>query len=170
VNKFGDKIKKIQCHSINSLVSMIRSAQREHDTELPMLILSEILVFLARPGTKPSHRVYCLGFLNKLCTMAAADTPEVRQKLLSLYFGLFNKMLHQGPTQQVDLEEMKKALKKDRTISKKDRFRKLKKLKSNERHELDEEDNKVIELVLKGINTIMAKAGDARDLHQIIQD
>lgn len=65
---------------------------------------------------------------------------------------------------------MKKALKKDRSISKKDRARKLKKLSSHSRHDLDEEDNKVIELVLKGINIIMTKAGDARDLHQIIQD
>lgn len=122
VNKFGDKAKKIQCHAINSLVTMVRHAQRNIDIDTPKLILSEILIFLQRPATKPSHRVYCLGFLNKFATMDSADEASIRTSLLSIYFGLFNKLLHQGPTQQESLEELKKKLKKDRTISKKQRI------------------------------------------------
>jgi hypothetical protein len=68
------------------------------------------------------------------------------------------------------METESKKLKKDRNISKKERAQKLKKLKRRKTSELDEEDNKVIELVLKGINTIIIKAGDAQELHQIIQD
>lgn len=66
------------------------------------------------------------------------------------------------------METESKKLKKDRNISKKERAQKLKKLKRRKTSELDEEDNKVIELVLKGINTIIIKAGDAQELHQII--
>jgi hypothetical protein len=94
VNKFGDASKKTQCHAINCLVKVVRQSMRELDEESPKLILNEILVFLARPTTKPSHRVYCLGFLNKF---ASLDNQEVLKQLLSIYFGLFNKLLHQNP-------------------------------------------------------------------------
>lgn len=55
-------------------------------------------------------------------------------------------------------------------MSKQDRQKELKKLNRRKGTDLDEEDNKVIELVLKGINFILQKAGDAKELHQIIQD
>jgi hypothetical protein len=38
-------------------------------------------------------------------------------------------------------------------------------LKRRKTSELDEEDNKVIELVLRGINIVLLKAGDSKDLH-----
>jgi len=94
INKFGDSVRKIQCHAINTLVKIVRQAERELDVETPRLILSEILIFLARTTTKPSHRVYCLGFLNKFATLSLADDPNIRASLLSIYFGLFNKLLH----------------------------------------------------------------------------
>jgi hypothetical protein len=46
----------------------------------------------------------------------------------------------------------------------------LKKLKRRKISELDEEDNKVVELILRGINTILLKAGDSKELHKIISD
>jgi hypothetical protein len=133
-------------------------------------MLSEILIFLARPTTKPSHRIYCLGLLNKFATMEASSEASIRTSLLSIYFGLFNKLLHQNPEQKVDLEQETKKLKKDRSISKKQRGQLLKKLRRRKTSEVDEEDNKVVELVLKGINIILVKAGDAKDLHTIINE
>lgn len=83
------------------------------------MMLSEVLIFLSRPTTKPSHRVYCLGLLNKFATMDAASESSVRTSLLSIYFGLFNKLLHQNADQKIDLDAEAKKLRKDRSISKK---------------------------------------------------
>lgn len=64
VNKFGDKVKKVQCHAINKLISLVRS---HHQKDVIMaIIMREINLFMERPGTKPSHRIYALGFLNKV--------------------------------------------------------------------------------------------------------
>ena len=48
-------------------------------------------------------------------------------------------------------------VKKDRSVSKKDRIKAEKKAREK-RGEIDEEDNKVIELVLKGINIVLLKS------------
>jgi len=125
---------------------------------MPKLVLNELLVFLARPTTMPSHRVYCLGFLNKF---AKLDNPLILKQILGIYFGLFNKLLHQEPGQKFDMELEAKKLKKDRTMSKKQRSQSLKKLRKRKTSDLDEEDNKVIELVLKGINIILVSKGDS---------
>lgn len=94
VNKFGDNSKKIQCHAINTLVKVVNQAKKDQDTETHRIILSEVLLFLQRPSTRPSQRIYCLGFLNKFAALAAGDDADVRNSLLALYFGLFNKLLH----------------------------------------------------------------------------
>lgn len=120
------------------------------------IILREIGLFLARPGIKPSHRVYALGFLNKSAVAIAYDL-HARSTLLSIYFNLFNKLLHQDPGS----EQAVKA-KKDRTVSKKERKR-LEKLARAKKGEVDDEDNKVIELVLKGVNIILLKSGSSVD-------
>ena len=67
----------------------------------------------------------------------------------------------------MDPIEAMKQLKKDRTISKKDRIKQIKKLSKRKGSELDEEDNKVIELVLRGINIIIIKTSDTKDLQKI---
>jgi hypothetical protein len=46
-------------------------------------------------------------------------------------------------------------VKKDRSLSKKDRIKASKKQKAHKLNQIDEEDNKVTELVLKGINVLM---------------
>lgn len=163
VNKFGDHAKKIQCHAINTLVKVVSQAKRNMDNETHRIVLSEVLLFLQRPSTRPSQRIYCLGFLNKFAALTAGDDANVRNGLLELYFGLFNKLLHQNEVKVDPIEAMKK-LKKDRTISKKDRIKQIKKLTKRKGSELDEEDNKVIELVLRGINVIIIKTSDTKDL------
>ena len=70
----------------------------------------------------------------------------------------------------MDPIEAMKQLKKDRTISKKDRIKQIKKLSKRKGSELDEEDNKVIELVLRGINIIIIKTSDTKDLQKILSD
>ena len=83
--------------------------------------------------TKPSHRIYALGFLNKSAPVIAQDF-KARATLLSIYFNLFNKLLHQDPQESVE------KVKKDRTISKKER-KKQEKLALKKRGEVDDEDN-----------------------------
>jgi site-specific recombinase XerC len=107
--------------------------------------------------------------LNKFAVITAGDDPTVRNNLLGLYFGLFNKLLHQNEVKVDPIEAMKK-LKKDRTLSKKDRIKQIKKLSKKNGSELDEEDNKVIELVLKGINIIIIKTSDTKELQKILTD
>lgn len=87
--------------------------------------------------------------------MDAASESSIRTSLLSIYFGLFNKLLHQNADQKIDLDAEAKKLRKDRSISKKQREQQLKKLRRRKTSEVDEEDNKVVELVLKGINIIL---------------
>ena len=57
--------------------------------------MAECLLFLQRPAIKPSYRIYCLGFLNKFAE--SCSLVETRASLLHLYFGLFNKLLHNQP-------------------------------------------------------------------------
>ena len=119
VDKFGDASRKVQCHAINILVSITRSFgnQTVMTEEVYAIILREIGLFLARPGIKPSHRVYALGFLNKSAAAIAHDL-HARATLLSIYFNLFNKLLHQDP----ESSQAQKP-KKDRSVSKKERKR-----------------------------------------------
>jgi len=46
INKFGDKVKKVQCHAINNLVKVVRSGMKLSDEKLPKLIITETLLFL----------------------------------------------------------------------------------------------------------------------------
>ena len=119
--------------------------------EVFAILLREIGFFLGRPMTKPSHRIYALGFLNKSAPVIAQDF-KARATLLSIYFNLFNKLLHQDPQESIE------KVKKDRTISKKER-KKQEKIALKKRGEVDDEDNKVIELVLKGVNIVLLKSG-----------
>jgi hypothetical protein len=92
--------------------------------------------------------IYCLGLLNKFATMEATNKASFRTSLLSIYFGFFNKLLHQNPELKVDLEQETKKLKKDRSISKKQREQQLKKFQRHKKIEVDVEDYKVVELLL----------------------
>jgi hypothetical protein len=63
--------------------------------DIQSMVLWEISHFLVKQGTKPSHRIYALGFLNKIANSLISDgNPESRQTLLQIYFNLFNKLLH----------------------------------------------------------------------------
>jgi hypothetical protein len=127
------------------IVKVAHLAKNNQDSALDKLITAECLLFLQRPSTKPSHRIYCLGFLNKFASVT--QLAETRAGLLQIYFGLFNKVLHTNPTVE--------PVKKDRSLSKKDRIKVAKKQKAHKLNQIDEEDNKVTELVLKGINVLM---------------
>jgi ribosome biogenesis protein MAK21 len=85
------------------------------------------------------------------------QSEEVRLRLVRAYFGLFKDLL-QNP------EEVKEQIfKKDRTKSKKQQVQErkaaLKKLKLTKQNgDIDEAENKVVELVLKGVNVVMNKS------------
>ena len=68
------------------------------------------------------------------------------------------------------MEAEQKKLKKDRTMGKKERIKALRKLSSQSRETLNEEDNKVVELVLKGINLVMTKTEDIKAIHKILEE
>jgi hypothetical protein len=95
VNKFGDSSKKVQCHAINTMVRVLTRFHGENREEIQSTILRELSLFLVRPGTKPSHRIYALGFLNKAAAiMVTSGTVDARHSILSIYFNLFNQLLH----------------------------------------------------------------------------
>ena len=95
VNKFGDSSKKVQCHAINTMVRVLTRFHGENREEIQATILRELSLFLVRPGTKPSHRIYALGFLNKAAAiMVSSGTVDARHSILSIYFNLFNQLLH----------------------------------------------------------------------------
>ena len=93
-------------------------------------ITREVALFLQRPGIKPAHRIYALAFLNKVGSKVAPQDNKIRVVLLRIYFGLFKKLIHADPEE----EKNKKAdIKKDRTISKKDRIKAIKKAKAQQK-------------------------------------
>jgi len=157
VNKFGDKVKKVQCHAINKLITLVR--QQAEKTDVMALVMREIQLFMERPGIKPSHRIYALGFLNKVVgQFAQSQDVAVRASALTIYFNLFNKLLGQDEATNADKI---KQIKQNRKISKKQKQKLIAKVERA--GDVDEEDNKVIELVLKGVNTIMQKSSSRMD-------
>lgn len=123
------------------------------------IIMRELGLFMERPGTKPSHRIYALGFLNKVVgTLAQSADLSIRASALTIYFNLFNKLLGQDPKTQ---EDKIKEIKANRKIGKKQKNKMIS--QASKSGEIDEEDNKVIELVLKGVNIILLKSSNAMD-------
>ena len=100
--------------------------------------------------------------------MIGTGSIDQRHTILSIYFNLFNQLLHQEPKDKQP-EEPKK---KDRSISKAQRLKMEREAKKNKKGEVDEEDNKVIELVLKGINTVLLKSSSQLDsqLKQLLEN
>jgi hypothetical protein len=83
--------------------------------------MREISLFMDRTGTKPSHRIYALGFLNKVVgTFASSGDMAVRASALTIYFNLFNKLLGTDPKTNADRI---KEIKQNRKISKKQKLK-----------------------------------------------
>lgn len=55
-------------------------------------------------------------------------------------------------------------------MGKKERIRALRKLSTLNKETLSEEDNKVVELVLKGINLVMTHTEDIQAIHKILEE
>ena len=80
------------------MVRVLTRFHGENREEIQSVILKEVAVFMARPGTKPSHRIYALGFLNKAAgIMIGTGLVDVRHAILTIYFNLFNQLLHSNP-------------------------------------------------------------------------
>ena len=91
--------------------------------------------------------------------MIGSGSVDARHTILSIYFNLFNQLLHQDPA---SAKKDPEPVKKDRSVSKQQRI-KNEKLAKRKVGEVSEEDNKVIELVLKGINVVMSKSSTKMD-------
>ena len=67
-------------------------------------------------------------------------------------------------------KEEEVPVKKDRSVSKKDRLKALKKKKMTpiaQKGDVNEEDNRAIELVLKGVNVLLVKSGLSANPHEL---
>ena len=48
VNKFGDAVKKVQCHAINTMVRLLTRFHGDNQEEIQSAILREVSLFLMR--------------------------------------------------------------------------------------------------------------------------
>jgi len=51
-----------------------------------MIIVRELGMFLEKRCSKPAHRVYALGCLNKLSTVVVAQNAAIRPTFIQIYF------------------------------------------------------------------------------------
>lgn len=120
------------------------------------VIVHEVTLFISRNGAKNSHIYYAVAYLNRLASSVAPKDEKVRVMLLRIYFSLFKKILNTD----FNGEEVPEVhVKKDRTKSKRENQNSAKK-PVHQTKDLDQEDNKVAELVLKGVNILMSKCSD----------
>jgi ribosome biogenesis protein MAK21 len=109
-------------------------------------------MFIGR-SKEQSHIFYSVAYLNRIAQMVAPKDDKVRLMLLRIYFSLFRKVLKNDEESKAEL-----VVKKDRTKSKQQNKQAAKVKKANFKpDELDQEDNKVAELVLKGVNILVTK-------------
>eukprot|EP00347_Sterkiella_histriomuscorum_P015659 403356183 len=150
VNKLGDLSKKVQCHTIFVLIKLTQTHK-----EMAEVIVREVQIFINRTGTKQNHIYYACAYLNRVSSMVAPKDEKVRILLFKIFFSLFKKIV--GSEEKKDLEKEKAQIpqKKDRTKSKEQRIRDLK--QTEKVGKVDESNNKIAEIVLKGVNVLMLK-------------
>ena len=118
-------------------------------------LVREVHIFINRPATKSSHVFYAIAYLNRVAGLVGGKDEKVRLMLFKIYFSMFRKIL-----ENKEKPGKPEKGKKDRTKSKDNQD----KNKESARAELKETDNKVAELVLKGVNILMTKSSDSLDL------
>jgi hypothetical protein len=112
-------------------------------------------MLLERPKITPQQKYFAINYLNKLGLLSSKNQVNVRIQLFKVYFKLFSDIL-KNP------EEMKQEVfKKDRTKSKKQQIKEkklaMKKIQQiKENGDIDQGENKIVELILKGINIILS--------------
>ena len=166
VNKLGDTSKKVQCHTIYLLLKLSQA-----HIEMTEVIVHGVILFLQRHHTKPSHVYYSVAYLNRIASMVAPKDEKVRLTLLRTYFSLFRKILGEEVKNASTTEDGQKEedappakgppVKKDRSKSKHENIKAAKeaakKKAAQAGGELEQEDNKIAELVLKGVNILVTK-------------
>ena len=165
INKLGDTSKKVQCHAIYLLLNLSQA-----HIEMTEVIVHSVTLFLSRNQTKPSHVFYSVAYLNRIASMVAPKDEKVRLMLLRTYFSLFRKILGEEEKTAADAKAAEGVaakgpaapaiqMKKDRTKSKQANIKAAKEAakKKPTGGELDQEDNKIAELVLKGVNILVTK-------------
>lgn len=124
---------------------------------MSVVVTHETHMLMQRPGLKASQKYYGAFFLNKIAILCGSSSEKVRIALFKIFFELFREVM-KNP------EELKTVVfKKDRTKSKKDQIaikkkamKKIKQIKEN--GDIDEQDNKIVELILKGVNILMLQS------------
>ena len=147
VNKLGDTSKKVQCHTIYLLLKLSQA-----HIEMTEVVVNSVSLFIGR-SKEQSHIFYSVAYLNRIAQMVAPKDDKVRLMLLRIYFSLFRKVLKNDEESKAEV-----IVKKDRSKSKQQNKQAAKIKKANFKpDQLDQEDNKVAELVLKGVNILVTK-------------
>lgn len=116
------------------------------------VVVHSVSLFISR-SKEQSHIFYSVAYLNRIAQMVAPKDDKVRLMLLRIYFSLFRKVLKNDEESKAEI-----IVKKDRSKSKQQNKQAAKIKKANFKpDELDQEDNKVAELVLKGVNILVTK-------------
>ena len=116
------------------------------------VVVHSVSLFISR-SKELSHIFYSVAYLNRIAQMVAPKDDKVRLMLLRIYFSLFRKVLKNDEESKAEI-----IVKKDRSKSKQQNKQAAKIKKANFKpDELDQEDNKVAELVLKGVNILVTK-------------
>ncbi len=144
VNKLGDSSKKIQCHTIFVLINILKANKEE----IAEVLIREVQIFISRPGVKPDHIYYAVAYLNKVASIAGARDEKVKVILFKIFMGLFQKLLAAPVTKHKSDEKDKRKVNKN----KRNRFDKREAPK-----EIPQENNKVADIVLKGVNILINK-------------
>ena len=116
------------------------------------VVVHSVSLFISR-SKEQSHIFYSVAYLNRIAQMVAPKDDKVRLMLLRIYFSLFRKVLKNDEESKAEI-----IVKKDRSKSEQQNKQAAKIKKANFKpDELDQEDNKVAELVLKGVNILVTK-------------
>lgn len=117
---------------------------------MKMVVVCGVEEYLFRPGMQKKGQYYAIITLNQI--VLTSKEAELANKLITIYFNLFKKILGQGKekTDKDKVEEKKPTEKKPPKLSKKQE----KKLKESEKAaEVDAQlDNKIYSALLTGVN------------------
>lgn len=104
VNKLGDLSKKVQCHTIFTLLKLTQAHK-----EMAEVIVREVQLFMTRTGTKNSHVYYACAYLNRVSSMVAPKDEKVRILLFKIYFSLFKKIVRSDEKKELDKQRAGKV-------------------------------------------------------------
>lgn len=144
VNKLGDTSKKIASRASHLLLQL----QELHPSMKAIIVGSIESETLLRPGQSSHAKYYAIITLNQ--TVLQTSDPDLANKMLDIYFGLFNAFLNRSKKAHDE------AVKKAEPIQEKEGSKKRKRRTIQPENDVDkteqELEDKIIAQILTGIN------------------